>query len=80
LTPSDIKRFEVTHDNVEREIGKLREHLSQIRSEISVLISLVESYLSMKTEDIEIQITHWNQQIATLNEEKRDIDKRLNEE
>jgi len=80
LTPSDIKRFELNHDNVEREIGKLREHVSQIRSDISVQTSLVERYLSMKTEDIETQIANWNQQIAVLDEEKIDNEKRNNEE
>ncbi|MHA2022065.1 MAG: AAA family ATPase, partial [Candidatus Thorarchaeota archaeon] len=80
LTPSDIRRFEVDQDNIQREIGKLRGLLSQIRSDISVQTSLVERYLSMKTEDIEAQISNWNQQIASFDEEKADNDKRLNEE
>ena len=80
LTPSDIRRFEVDQDNIQREIGKLRGLLSQVRSDISVQTSLVERYLSMKTVDIETQIANWNQQIASFDEEKTDNDKRLTEE
>jgi len=80
LALSDIRRFEVNHDNLERELAKLRNHQSQVRSDISVQTNFVERYLSLKTEDIEAQIANWNQQIAALDEEKVDNDKRFAEE
>jgi len=77
--PSDVAGLEVKLGDISREVAALRNKRSQLRSEISVQTNLIDRILERKIADSEDQVEKWREEIASLDGERADIARDLEE-
>jgi chromosome segregation protein len=79
LKPSDVTGLELSLNDGRREVVAFQSRRSQLTSDLSILTNLVDGVLGLKVVDNEGQIHRWTEELATLDDERSEALRSLEE-